>query len=105
MEYRQLMPHLLQDRFLYKAAAATTRQLELMSAHLQSAASLALLHCRALECAKVLVQTPTFLPHAWLGQTAPPTQQTVINFSVQRDLADAGWSGRCVGLGLLCMSA
>lgn len=85
----QLIPHVFQKSFLNKAAAATTRQLELMSAHLQSAASLASLHGRALECAKVLLKTPSYLPFAWLGHSAPSIQDTV-DTSVQRDLEDAG---------------
>jgi hypothetical protein len=96
--HAQLMPHLQQSRFLNKAAAAATRQLELLSAHLQSAPSLASLHGRALEGARVLLLTPTFLPAIWLEYSAPSMRETV-STQVQRDLADAGgcmgqWRGR-----------
>jgi hypothetical protein len=78
----QLMPHLQQRRILNKAAAAT-RQLQLMSEHLQTAASLASLHGQALEGLKVLPNTTASLPLAWLD-AAPSTQGTV-NAQVQRD--------------------
>jgi hypothetical protein len=94
----QLMPHLQQRRFLNKAAAATAQQLQLMSAHLQSAASLASLHGSALESAKALLNTNASLPEAWQGQT-PHSSQDAVSTEVQRDLADAGgcmgqWRGR-----------
>jgi hypothetical protein len=96
----QLVPHLEQRRFLNKAAAAATRQLELLSAHLQSATSLAPLHGRALECAKVLLQTPTYLPHVWLEHSYPDPCIEDTADTVQRDLADAGgcMGQRCVGM-------